>query len=98
MMTVDELRALLAELPGDLMVLMSGCESGFAHVADASAAEVQELDRGVDQAYLGRYVTPEQAAEELDGRGADWLYMVGGEPPRLVGDPVTVLVLSREGR
>lgn len=97
-MTVDELRALLADLPGDLPVLVSGYESGFAQVADANVAEVQELDRGADQAYLGRFVTPADAAEEIDGRGADWTHIVGGQPPRMVGEPITAVVLSREGR
>ncbi|WP_238220801.1 hypothetical protein [Tsukamurella pulmonis] len=97
-MTVDDLRALLAELLGDVPVLVSGYEGGFAAVADATVVEMQELDRGADQAYLGRFVTPADAAEELDGRGADWLYMVGGEPPRMVGEPITAVVLSREGR
>lgn len=97
-MTVDELRALLAGLPGDMPVLVSGYESGFAAVAHAGVAEVQELDRGADQAYLGRYVTPADAAGEVDGRGSSWLYMVGGEAPTLVGEPVTAVVLSREGR
>lgn len=97
-MTVDELRALLADLPGDVPILVSGYESGFVAVAHAGVVEVQELDRGVDVDYLGRYVTPEQAAGELDGRGSSWLYAVGGQPPRLVGEPVTAVVLSREGR
>ncbi|AUN38666.1 hypothetical protein [Tsukamurella tyrosinosolvens] len=97
-MTVDDLRALLAELPGDVPVLASGYEGGFAPVADANVVEMQELDRGADQAYLGRFVTPADAAEELDGRGADWTHMVGGEPPKFVGNPITALVLSREGR
>lgn len=98
MMTVDELRTLLAGLPGDAPVLVSGYEGGFAAVAHAGVAEVQELDRGDDADYLGRYVTPAEAAEELDGRGSSWLYMAGGTPPRMVGGPVTALVLSREGR
>ncbi|QIP38040.1 hypothetical protein G9444_0796 [Rhodococcus erythropolis] len=97
-MTVDELRALLAGLPGQMPVLVSGYEGGFAAVAHAGVAEVQELDRGGDVDYLGRFVTPEQATEEIDGRGADWLYMAGGEPTKLVGNPITALVLSREGR
>lgn len=97
-MTVDELRELLAGLPGETPVLVSGYESGFASVAGAGVVELQELDRGGDVDYLGRYVTVEQATEELDGRGGDWLYMVGGTPPRLAGEPVTAVVLSREGR
>lgn len=97
-MTVDELRELLADLPGDVPVLVSGYEGGFAQLADASVVEIQELDRADQLDYLGRYVTPAEAAEELDGRGADWLYMVGGQPPRLVSEPVTAVVLSREGR
>ncbi|MEC4612864.1 hypothetical protein ACFWXB_13960 [Tsukamurella tyrosinosolvens] len=97
-MTVEELRVLFAGLPGDVPVLVSGYESGFARVADAGVVEVQELDRGDDVDYLGRFVTLEQAAAEIDGRGGDWQYMVGGEPPKLVGEPITAVVLSREGR
>lgn len=97
-MTVDELRALLAGLPGDVPVLVSGHEGGFATVAHAGITEVQELDCGADQAYPGRFVTPADAAEEVDSRGADWTHMVGGEPPKLVGNPITAVVLSREGR
>lgn len=97
-MTVDELRALLAGLPGETPILVSGYEGGFAPVAHGGVVEMQELARGEEQAYLGRYVTPEQAAQELDGRGSSWLHLVGGTPPRLVGDPVTAVVLSREGR
>ncbi len=97
-MTVDELRALLADLPGDVPVLVSGYESGFAPVADANVVEMQELDRGTSGEYMGRYVTPADDAEEIDGRGSSWLYMVGGEAPRTVGEPITAVVLSREGR
>lgn len=97
-MTVDELRALLADLPGEMPVLVSGYESGFADIADAGTAELQELERATGSEYLGRFVTPEQAAEEIDSRGAEWRMMVGGEPPRLVGDPVTALVIQRAGR
>ncbi|MGX9294433.1 hypothetical protein [Tsukamurella paurometabola] len=43
-------------------------------------------------------MTPADAAEEVDSRGADWTHMVGGEPPKLVGNPITAVVLSREGR
>ncbi|OBA92987.1 hypothetical protein A5666_00140 [Mycolicibacterium fortuitum] len=97
-MTVDELRALLAGLPGQMPVLVSGYEAGFAPVAHGGVVEVQELDHGGELDYCGRFVTPAEAAEELDGRGSDWLYMVGGEPPKPVGEPVTAVVLSREGR
>ncbi|WP_017205602.1 hypothetical protein [Mycobacteroides abscessus] len=97
-MTVDKLRAMLADLPGGMQVLVSGYEGGFAPVAHAGVVEVRELDRVTGGEHLGRYVTPEQAAEEIDGRGSEWLYMVEGEPPRLVGEPATALVLSREGR
>lgn len=98
-MTVDELRALLAGLPGETPVLVSGYEGGFATVAHAGVVEVQELDRGDDQEYLGRHVTPQEAAEEVrGGPGSQWLYMVGGKPPRLVGEPFQAVALSREGR
>lgn len=97
-MTVDELRALLADLPGDVPVLVSGYESGFAPVADANVVEMQELDRGTSGEYMGRFVTPADAAEEIDGRGADWTHMVGSGPPRMVSEPITAVVLSREGR
>ncbi len=97
-MTVDDLRELLAGLPGDAPVLVSGYEGGFAPVADANVVEMQELDRGTSGEYMGRYVTPADAAEEIDGRGADWTHMAGGQPPQLVGEPITAVVLSREGR
>ncbi|KXP08794.1 hypothetical protein [Tsukamurella pseudospumae] len=98
-MTLAELGALLAGLPGETLVLGSGYEGGFARVAGAGVVEVQELERGEEQTYLGRYATPEAAAEEIDGGpGAEWQTMVGGEPPRLIGVPVTAVVLSREGR
>ncbi|QRY86092.1 hypothetical protein JVY00_08585 [Tsukamurella tyrosinosolvens] len=97
-MIVDELRAMRADLPGDVPILVSGNEGGFARVAHGGVVEVQELDRGEDQAYFGRFGTPEQAAEELGGPGSEWTYMVGGTRPYLVGEPITALVLSREGR
>lgn len=67
-------------------------------MADACVAEVQELDRVTGGEHMGQYVTPDQAAEELDGRGGDGVYAAGGEPPKLIGNPITALVLSREGR
>lgn len=97
-MTVDDLRAPLAELLGDVPILVSGYEGGFAPVAHGGVVETQELDRGTSGEYMGRFVTPADAAEEIDRRGADWLYMAGGTPPRLVGAPITALVPSREGR
>ena len=97
-MTVDDLRVLLAELPGDVPVLVSGYEGGFAQEAHGAVVEKQELDRGTGGEYMGRFVTPADATEEIDGRGADWTHVVGGTPPRLVGDPVTAVVLSSEGR
>lgn len=58
-----------------------------------------ELDRGEDQDHLGRYVMPQEAAEEVrGGPGSEWLYMVGGKPPQLVGEPFQAVVLRREGR
>lgn len=97
-MTVEELRALLAGLAGDAPVLVSGYESGFAAVAHGAVVEMQELDRGTGGEYMGRFVTPADAAEEIDGRGADWTHIVGGRPPRMVGEPITAVILSREGR
>lgn len=98
-MTVDELRALLANLPGDVPILVSGYESGFAPVTHGGVVEMQELDRGTSGEYMGRFVTPEQASEEIrGGPGSNWLYMVGGQPPVPIGEPVTAVVLSREGR
>ncbi len=97
-MTVDELRALLVGLPGETPVLLSGYEGGFAAVAQGAVVEMQELDRGTGGEYMGRFVTPADAAEEIDGRGAVWTHIVGGTPPRMVGEPITAVVLSREGR
>ena len=97
-MIVDELRAMLADLPGDVPILVSGYEGGFARVAHGGVFEMQELDRGTSYEYMGRYVTAAEAVEELDGRGRDWLYTVGGQPPRLVGELITAVVLSRKGR
>ncbi|MCA0155547.1 hypothetical protein LB823_04990 [Tsukamurella sp. M9C] len=98
MNTVDELRALLAGLPGDVPVLVSGYGGGFATVAYGGVVGMQELDRGAGGENMGRFATPADAAEDIDGRGADWTHMVGGTPPRLVGEPITAVVLSREGR
>lgn len=96
-MTVGELIAKLAALPPGTPVLVTGYEGGFAPCT-FSVLDVQELDRPDGSDYLGRYVTPDVAAEELDGRGGVWRYMVGGAPPQLVGEPFQAAILMREGR
>ncbi|MCG7611339.1 MULTISPECIES: hypothetical protein [Mycobacterium] len=96
-MTVGELMGKLAALPPDTPVLVTGYEAGFAPCT-LSVEQVQELDRTSDGEYLGRYVMPAEAAEELDGCGSDWLYMVGRELPRRVGEPFRAVLLRREGR
>ena len=96
-MTAGELIAQLAALPPDTPVLVTGYEGGFAPCT-LGVLDVQEVDRTDGSDYLGQYVTPDVAAEELDGRGGVWRYMVGGEPPVLVGEPFQAAILMREGR
>ncbi|MGV0682842.1 hypothetical protein ABQE69_10700 [Mycolicibacillus trivialis] len=94
-MTVDELRALLAGLPGETPVLVSGYESGF-DPCTLGVIEVQELARGDDQEYLGRFEIVDEARRQAAQDPRGWVSMVG--VPRLVGEPVTAVVLSRRGR
>ena len=79
-------------------MLTSGYEGGFAPVVHAGTAEMQELERASGSEYLGRFVTPEEAAEEIGDRGAEWRMMVDGQPPKIVGGPFTALVVQRSGR
>lgn len=95
-MTVDELRALLAGLPGETPVLVSGYEGGFASVAHGGVVEVQELARGDDQEYLGRFEIVDEARRQAAQDPRGWVSMVG--VPRLVGEPIIAVVLSRRGR
>ncbi|WP_062894930.1 hypothetical protein [Mycobacterium avium] len=94
-MTVDELRALLAGLPGETPVLVSGYEGGF-DPCTLGVIEVQELARGDDQEYLGRFETTAEARRQAAENPHGWISMVG--VPVLVGKPVTAVVLCREGR
>lgn len=94
-MTVDELRALLAGLPGGAPILVTGYESGF-EPCTLSVVEVQELARGDDQEYAGRFELTEEAQRQAAQDPQGWVSMVG--VPTLVGEPITAAVLHREGR
>ncbi|WP_457063349.1 hypothetical protein [Mycobacteroides abscessus] len=95
MMSVRELIEQLSELDPEAPILVTGYESGFEPCI-LSVVEVQELDRGDDQEYLGRFETVDEARRQAAQDPQGWVSMVG--VPRLVGKPVTAVVLRREGR
>jgi hypothetical protein len=95
---VKELMAVLAEADPDALVLVSGYEGGFTHISSASVCEMQELDRGVED-WLGEWDMPAEAAAltaPAPAKPGTWPRMT--PPPTLVGEPVTALVITREGR
>jgi hypothetical protein len=89
--SVGGLRALLEGWPDDRPVLISGYEGGLSRVVYAAHELVQELAGRPD--YLGPFERPAEAqraaTEPPDGPWTD------GEPPTLVGEPITALVLRR---
>lgn len=98
--TAGELRALLDGVPTDVLILTDGHEGGFTTISSAALVEVQRLDRHGEQDYLGSYELPAEAqrqAAEPPG-GSAWNPIQDFEPPTLVGEPVTALILTREGR
>lgn len=98
--TAWQLRALLEGVPDDTPILTDGYEGGYTTIADVSLVEVHALDRDRDQAeYLGPYETVEEAQRQAALSPDDPEIAIGGiAPPRLVGEPVTALILTREGR
>lgn len=95
MMTVRELIQQLSQLAPDAPVLVTGYESGF-DPCTLGVIEVQELARGDDQEYLGRFETTAEARRQAAENPHGWISMVG--VPVLVGEPVAAAVLMREGR
>ncbi|WP_202911049.1 hypothetical protein [Mycobacteroides abscessus] len=98
--TAGELRALLERVPDDVLILTQGYEGGFTTISSATLHEVQQLDRHGEQDYLSDYETVEEAqrqAAEPPG-GSPWNPIEDFLPPTLVGEPVTALILTREGR
>ncbi|SKE69339.1 Uncharacterised protein [Mycobacteroides abscessus subsp. massiliense] len=94
--TVDQLRRLLEQLPGDALVLVDGYEAAYASIATAALTEVQELSGR--PSYLGRFEHPEDAARAVAGDDAAGWISEPGPLPQLVGEPVMALVLRREVR
>ena len=95
-MNVRELMAILATADPEAPVLVSGYEGGYTTVAAADVCQMQELDRG-DVAWMGEYVPPAEAAEQVVPPGpTSWRSMI--PTPVLVGEPVQALVISRSGR
>ncbi|SIJ95008.1 hypothetical protein [Mycobacteroides abscessus] len=98
--TAGELRALLEGVPDDVLILTQGYEGGFTTISSATLHEVQQLDRHGEKDYLGRYELIDEAqrqAAEPPG-GSPWNPIYDFEPPTLLGEPVTALILTREGR
>ena len=98
--TVGELRALLEGVPGEALLLTDAYEGGFTSILAATLIEVQRLDRHGEQDYLGDYETVDEAqrqAAEPPG-GSPWNPIHDFEPPTLIGEPITALILTREGR
>lgn len=96
-MNVRELMKILAAADPEAIVLVSGYEGGYTTVAAASVCEMQQLDRGDVGDWMGVFVPPAAAAEEVEPpKPGDWREML--PTPVLVGGPVTAVVISRSGR
>lgn len=98
--TVGELRALLEGVPGEALLLTDAYEGGFTSILAATLVEVQRLDRHGEQDYLGDYETVAEAQRQTaePAGGSPWNPIEDFEPPTLIGEPVTALILTREGR
>lgn len=93
--TVGELLDRLQHVPRSTPLLTDGYEGGFTGTG-IRVTEVQEL-AGLP-GHMGAFLTPADAAAELAGRGiSGWPQMQDGQPPTPVGEPVTVVVLYRQG-
>lgn len=89
--TVGELRAILNELPDGVLLLTDGYEGGLTPILATTLLTVQQLDRG-DHDWLGDYDTVENAHAAVE----EPLPM--HDAASYIGEPVTALVLTREGR
>ncbi|GAS95682.1 MULTISPECIES: hypothetical protein [Mycolicibacterium] len=94
--TVGELLDRLQHVPRATPLLTDGYEGGYTG-AGVRVTEVQEL-AGLPT-HVGSFLLSADAAAEVAGRGiSGWSQMQDPQRPAPVGDPVTAVVLYRQGR
>lgn len=97
MITAAELIERLAALPGETPVLVDGYEGYQQPLRRVYTAQMQQVDWRNDHVdYIGTWLTPAAAADELAGRGLScWRMMKDQVAPVPVGGPVQAVVLAR---
>ena len=91
-MLARELIAALSAHPPDAEVLLPGYEDGYDRIDAVVERDVQELDHHGQQPYLGAFsATADARRQAARTVGDPWL--MGVQPPQLVGDSTRAVVL-----